>query len=169
MGSQYLGCALCEVDANGNILLPEPTAKALGLPAQNEPLLLTAHERDQCLIGYARSDLREIQTRTERWCLAEENTGRDAHLHNEGMRRLLGIVEVAPRSDHGLRLPERMRNLGRIESVALVVGAGDRFEIWNPQLALAQGDSRLHALPVPRVMRRHAPRAGSRRVRPVRY
>lgn len=170
MGSQYLGCALCEVDANGNILLPEPTAKALGLPAQNEPLLLAAHERDQCLVGYARSDLREIQTRTERWQLADESADRDAHVQNEGMRRLLGIVEVAPRSDHGLRLPEAMRNLGRIESVALVVGAGDRFEIWNPQLALAQNSSSADTLARgPAIRHRHAPRAGTRRARPVRY
>ncbi|MDG2532627.1 hypothetical protein P6144_03120 [Sphingomonas sp. HITSZ_GF] len=168
MGSLYLGCALCEVDADGNILLAEPTARALGLPAPDEPLFLSTHERDQCLVGYARSHLQEIQTRTERWRLADEDAGRDARLHQDRMRRLFGIVEVAPRNDHGLLLPAVMRHLGRIESVALVVGAGDRFEIWNPQLAVAHSDGRFRELASWQVTHRHAPRAGSRRARPVR-
>jgi MraZ protein len=167
MSSLYLGCALCEVDANGNILLPEPTAKALGLPPQDEPLFLSTHERDQCLVGYARSHLQEIRTRTERWQLDDEDTG--ASIRQERIRRLFGIVEVAPLREGGLLLPTAMRHHGRIESVALVVGAGDRFEIWNPQLALAQNDSRARALARGPVIRRHAPRAGTRRARPVRY
>lgn len=168
MGSLYLGCALCEVDADGNILLADPTARALGLPAQDEPLFLSTHERDQCLVGYARSHLQEIRTRTERWRLADEDAGRDARIHHERMRRLFGIVEVAPRSERGLLLPAVMRHLGKIESVALVVGAGDRFEIWNPHLAVAHSDGSFRELADWQVTHRHAPRAGSRRARPAR-
>ena len=168
MGSLYLGCTLCEVDAEGNVLLSDHQARGLGLPAIEEPLFLSTHERDQCLVGYARAHLGEIRTRTERWRLADEDAGRDAQAHHERMRRLFGIVEVAPRNVHGLLLPPVMRHLGRIESVALVVGAGDRFEIWNPQLALAHGDSRFRELASWQVTHRHAPRAGSRRARPVR-
>lgn len=168
MNSLYLGCALCEVDGDGNVLLAETMARRLGLPAVDEPLFLSTHERDQCLVGYARSHLGEIRTRTERWRLADEDAGRDARAHHERMRRLFGIVEVAPRSEHGLLLPAVMRHLGRIESVALVVGAGDRFEIWNPQLAVAHTDGRFRELASWQVTHRRPPRAGSRRLRPAR-
>lgn len=168
MGSLYLGCALCEVDPDGNMLLADPTARALGLPAPDEPVFLSTHERDQCLVGYAKSHLNEIRTHTERWRLADENAGRDTRAHHERMRRLFGIVEVAPRSERGLLLPAVMRHLGMIESVALVVGAGDRFEIWNPHLAVAHGDGHFRELASWQVSHRHAPRAGSRRARPAR-
>ncbi|MEP9360855.1 hypothetical protein [Sphingomonas sp. KR3-1] len=168
MSSLYLGCTLCEVDADGNVLLGDTAARALGLPSADEPVFLSTHERDQCLVGYAKSHLSEIRTRTERWRLADEDAGRDARLHQERMRRLFGIVELAPRSERGLLLPAVMRHLGRIESVALVVGAGDRFEIWNPQLAVAHTDGRFRDLASWQVTHRHAPRAGSRRARPVR-
>ena len=167
MGSLFLGCTLCEVDGDGNVLLSDNQARALGLPALEEPLLLSTHERDQCLVGYAKAHLGEIRTRTERWRLADEDAGRDGRAHHERMRRLFGIVEVAPRSERGLLLPAVMRHLGRIESVALVVGAGDRFEIWNPQLAVAHTDGRFRELAAFQVSR-HPPRAGSRRARPVR-
>lgn len=168
MSSLYLGCALCEVDAEGNVLLADTMARTLGLPAPEEPLFLSTHERDQCLVGYARSHLQEIRTRTERWRLADEDAGRDAQRHHERMRRLFGIVEVAPRSAQGLMLPAVMRHLGRIESMALIVGTGDRFEIWNPRIAVTHVDGRFRELASWQVMHRRAPRAGSRRLRPVR-
>lgn len=159
MGSLFRGCALCEVDADGNLLLTETTAQALGLPATDEPLLLSAHERDQCLVGYARSDLQEIRTRS----------GVDAQIGDASMRRILGIVEMEPRDARGFTLPAAMRHHGRIESVALVVGAGDRFEIWNPQLAAAQNGVTEREPADPPVAYRHPPRGGTRRARPARY
>jgi len=159
MGSLFRGCALCEVDADGNLLLTESTAQALGLPATDEPLVLSAHERDQCLVGYARADLREIRTRS----------GVDAQATDTSMRRILGIVDMEPRTERGLSLPAAMRQHGRIESMALVVGAGDRFEIWNPQLAAAQNGVSASPYEFPAVTYRHPPRAGSRRPRSARY
>jgi MraZ protein len=167
MHSLFLGCTLCEVDPDGTILLSDSAAQALGLPAPDEPLFLSTHERDRCLVGYARSHLDEIRTRTERWRLADEAAGRNERAHHDRMRRLFGLVETAPRIAGGLALPPAMRHLGRIESVALVVGAGDRFEIWNPQLAMASADQRFRELVTWQVAR-HAPRAGSRRARPLR-
>lgn len=159
MGSQFRGCALCEVDADGNLLVSESTAQALGLPATDEPLVLSVHERDQCLVGYARTNLQEIRTRS----------GVDAQASDAGMRRILGIVEMEPRNARGLTLPTAMRQHGRIESVALVVGAGDRFEIWNPQLAATQNGVSATEYEFPPITWRHPPRAGSRRARPARY
>jgi MraZ protein len=159
MGSQFRGCALCEVDAEGNLLLSESTAQALGLPATDEPLVLSAHERDQCLVGYASTNLQEIRTRS----------GVNAKIGDASMQRMLGIVAMEPRNARGLTLPTAMRQHGRIESVALVVGAGDRFEIWNPQLAATQNGVGAAEYEFPPIIWRHPPRGGSRRARPARY
>ncbi len=149
MASLYLGCTFCEVDREGNLLLADGTAAALGLPAADESLFLSAHGRDRCLVGYARAHLQEMPG---------------------AMQRLLGIVEVAPRAGRGIPIPRAMRHLGGIESVALVVGGGDRFEIWNPGIAMTYAGLRTY----PQAMAdlpcdyRHPPRAGSRRARPMR-
>jgi MraZ protein len=39
-----------------------------------------------------------------------------------------------------------MRRKGRIEDLALFVGVGGTFEIWNPRLALESGDQDLREL-----------------------
>ncbi len=169
MGSTYLGCALCEVDTDGNVLVTDETAQALGLPALNQPIFFSAHERDHCLVGYARSDLNTVQTRTARWQLSDETDQSDAVTADPRLHRLLGMVEAEPRSAHGLRLPASMRQMGQIESVALIVGAGDRFEIWNPNFVAPTAPRGAAAHGVRPVTWRHQPRAGSRRERPARF
>ena len=39
-----------------------------------------------------------------------------------------------------------MRRRGKIEDLALFVGTGGTFEIWNPHLALESGDADLREL-----------------------
>jgi len=39
-----------------------------------------------------------------------------------------------------------MRRKGRIEDLALFVGVGGTFEIWNPHVALEHGDEDLREL-----------------------
>jgi MraZ protein len=39
-----------------------------------------------------------------------------------------------------------MRRKGKIEDLALFVGAGGTFEIWNPKIALESGDPDLREL-----------------------
>jgi len=165
MCSLYSGCALCEVDEDGNVLLSEGTAEALGLGQDHTDLLLSKHEQDACLVGYDRDYLQQMQTRTERLRLADEGAGRSEAAHFARSRRLFGLVEAAPRAGSAIRISPAMRQLGRIERLALVVGAGDRFEIWNPDLAAAIDDPGLRELARHRLRahRRHAPRPGSRR------
>ncbi len=62
------------------------------------------------------------------------------------MRRTFGLAERMGRSEAKLRIPAAMRHLGRIGSLALFVGAGDSFEIWNPELALQSEDEQFRDL-----------------------
>lgn len=166
MSFLYCGCALCDVDGDGIISLPEKLAETLGL-GDAADLLLSTHESDRCLVGYARDHLEELRARTERWRLADEAAGHDARAHHLRARRVFGIVEAAPRTANGLRIPAAMRHLGRIGAVALLVGTGERFEIWNPDLAVASDDPQFRDVVAYqlKIHRRRAPRGGTRRAR----
>ena len=58
-----------------------------------------------------------------------------------------GVIERRTYDTSGrIILPPMMRRKGRIEELALFVGVGGTFEIWNPHLALESGDDDLRDL-----------------------
>ena len=68
----------------------------------------------------------------ERRRLAEESADPKAHFARA--RRTFGITEEVPYDSSGrIILPPMMRRKGQIEDLALFVGVGGTFEIWNPQ------------------------------------
>lgn len=140
MTSLFFGSELVAVDEAGNVVVPQFLSEGLGDPSASAELLLSKHETEGCLIGYGREHLDELKTRAERRRLADEAAERDARGHYHRQRRTFGLVEKAPRTGTTLRIPPAMRHLGKIGALALFVGAGDNFEIWNPELALESGD-----------------------------
>ncbi|WP_213980748.1 hypothetical protein [Sphingomonas sp. dw_22] len=140
----FHGSAICDVDAEGNVTVPEFLADAL--PADAAELVVARHDSDACLIGYGRERLTELAARAERRRQAEEDRGEDVRNHYHRMRRTFGLSDRMPRHDNRLRIPEAMRHLGRIERLALFVGAGDSFEIWNPDIALESDDAMFREL-----------------------
>ncbi|WP_137861074.1 MULTISPECIES: hypothetical protein [unclassified Sphingomonas] len=145
MNALYHGSELCEVDADGNVAVPAFLAAAL--PAEASPEIIVAkHQADSCLIGYGREHLATLAERAERRRLAEEDRDAETRGHYHRMRGTFGLSERMRRDAKGLRIPAAMRHLGRIDDLALFVGAGDSFEIWNPLLALESGDEHFRAL-----------------------
>ncbi len=54
------------------------------------------------------------------------------------------MTEDVPYDTSGrIVLPPMMRRKGGIEDLALFVGVGGTVEIWNPRIALEQGDADL--------------------------
>ena len=140
----FHGNELCEVDGEGQVALPAFLAEALDSAATD--LLVGRHDSEPCLIGYGRDHLEALAARTEARRLADETRGEDARAHYRRMRRTFGLVDKLPRANARLRIPAAMRHLGRIERLALFVGAGASFEIWNPALALTSGDEQFRDL-----------------------
>lgn len=139
----FLGSALCEVDQEGNVTIPAFLAEALGAGASE---LLVAKHDDGCLVGYGRERLATLSARAEARRLADEARGEDARSHYARMRRTFGVVDRMPRAGATIRIPAAMRRLGRIGGLALFVGAGDSFEIWNPDLAIENADEQFRDL-----------------------
>ncbi|WP_188055139.1 hypothetical protein [Sphingosinithalassobacter sp. CS137] len=146
MTTLFHGSALCEVDADGTLPVPEFLAEALGAAAPGTEILVSRHEADQCLVAYPRDHLQTLRRQTERRRRAEERAGRDPRGHHRRVRRTFGAIEPMPRTASRMCIPPAMRHLGRIDALALFVGAGESFEIWNPDLAAASDDDHFRDL-----------------------
>lgn len=132
------------MDGEGRVRLPRFVRETAGRRSEDRTLVIGPHEADPCLTGYDRPYRRFLFADTERLRLREEAEAAQA---TRRVRRAFGLTEEAPYSDDGtIRLPAMVRRMGRIEGLALFVGTGGAFEIWNPHLAADSGDPALAEL-----------------------
>jgi MraZ protein len=110
-------------------------------------IVVGMHEVSACLSAYDRGYARILYAENERRRLAEEAAGGDRLAHHARARRTFGLTEEVTYDPSGrIILPPMMRRRGQIEDMALFVGVGGTFEIWNPKLALESDDEDLRDL-----------------------
>ena len=142
----FNGSALTAVDAKGRLSVPAFIRGVIERRSDARAVVIGAHEVDHCLTAYDRGYARILHAENERRRLKEENAGEPA-AHFARARRTFGLTEEVPYDSSGrIILPPMMRRKGQIEDLALFVGTGGTFEIWNPRLALESGDEDLRAL-----------------------
>ncbi|MES2986406.1 MAG: hypothetical protein V4808_00735 [Pseudomonadota bacterium] len=144
MSIVFLGSELCEVGADGSIVIPAFLNEAIA--GDSAEILVAKHESDVCLIGYNRDHLIRLAERNERRRLDGEARGEDARAHYHRMRRSFALTDRMPHDASRLTLSAAMRHLGKIGSHALFVGTGDSFEIWNPEIAIQSDDQQFRDL-----------------------
>lgn len=143
----FNGSALNAVDAKGRLSVPSFIRGVVERRSDAKAVVIGAHEVDSCLTAYDRGYGKYLAAEIERRRLIEEEQGGDPQSHFARARRAFGIVEDVPYDTSGrIILPAMMRRKGRIEELALFVGVGGTFEIWNPRLALESGDKDLRDL-----------------------
>lgn len=141
------GSALCEVDGKGRVALPRFVREIVERRSGDSALVIGAHGKDPCLTGYDRSFRKAVFTDAERRRIAGETAGGEADGHHSRARRAFGLTEETEFDRKGrIVLPAMMRRMGRIEGLALFVGTGGDFEIWNPELAAESDDEALREL-----------------------
>jgi MraZ protein len=143
----FNGSALNAVDAKGRLSIPSFIRGVVERRSDAKAVILGAHQSDPCLTAYDRGYGRILQAEIERKRLIEEGQGGDPGAHAARARRVFGLTEDVPYDPSGrIILPPMMRRKGQIEDLALFVGAGGTFEIWNPYVALKSGDEDLREL-----------------------
>lgn len=143
----YAGSALALIDERGRVRLPRFVRETLGRRSEAGFVVLGPHESDACLTGYDPAFRRMLFADSERRRLHEEAGGAGPERHHGRARRVFGRTEQARIDSAGrIALPPMLRGIGRIEDVALFVGTGGAFEIWNPRLAIESGDPALAEL-----------------------
>ena len=135
----FSGSTLVSVDAKGRLSVPAPIRQKIERRSDTRAIVLTRHPVEPCLTGFDTNYLRNLYLDNERRRLAEEE--RDALAHYSRDRRAFGSAEEVPYDTSGrILLNPKLRRRGQIEDLALFVGVGATFELWNPQLALKSED-----------------------------
>jgi len=143
----FNGSALTAVDAKGRLSVPAFIRGVIERRSDAKAVVIGAHEVDPCLTAYDRGYARILHAENERRRLSEEAVGGSAEAHYARARRTFGLTEDVPYDSSGrIILPPMMRRKGQIEDLALFVGVGGTFEIWNPHVALKAGDADLREL-----------------------
>jgi MraZ protein len=165
-GQLFSGSALGEVAPNGAVRLPEFVRRVIERRSAAERLVLGVHESDPCVTAHASGQWPAIEAEIERRRLRDEAAGAPSSAHHQRARRAFGLAEEAAADRRGrILLPELMRRRGRIGGLALFVGTGASFEIWNPDVALETGDEELRELAEFRLSERAQRRDSPRRRR----
>ena len=141
----FNGSALNAVDAKGRLSVPAFIRSVIERRSDAKAIVLGPQEADPCLTAYDRNYARILYAENERRRLNEE--AQDPQAHFQRARRVFGVTEEVPYDTSGrIILPPMMRRKGGIEDLALFVGTGGTFEIWNPRRALESGDGQLRDL-----------------------
>lgn len=140
----FNGNALSVVDAKGRLSVPAFIRSVVERRSDAKAIIVGTQEASPCLNAYDRSYAHYLFQENERRRLAEEASGGEVAAAEARARRTFGLTEEALYDPSGrIVLPPMLRRKGNIEDMALFVGVGGTFEIWNPRLALDSGDADL--------------------------
>ena len=133
----FQGSALNAVDAKGRVSVPAFLRSVIERRGDAKTIVLAKHESFPCLSAYDPAYAALKHTKLER-LLEKEETNPDAQLEYQ-QRNLMAFAateEVPYDSSGRIVLPPMMRRKGQIEDLALFLGTGETFQIWNPTLFL---------------------------------
>ena len=114
----------CKLDAKGRLALPAKVKAALPEMAGNELVLRRGFE--PCLVLYPMMEYKKIYGRVK--SLSEFNEE-----YRKFQRSFFrGNVDVELDGAGRLLIPKRMMEFANLEKEVVLVGLGNRLEIWNP-------------------------------------
>lgn len=132
----FTGHALNAIDGKGRVAIPAGMRAAIEANGDGRNLIIAKHESDDCLIGYDRGWSALLHARLERTEDRAADAGKDYSRHNPA-RRAFGLIEDVPYDASGrFILPPMLRDRAKLTDLALFLGTGDTFEIWNPRILI---------------------------------
>ena len=132
----FQGSALNAVDAKGRVSIPAFLRGVIERRGDARTIVLAKHEAFPCLSAYDPAYAALKHAKLER-LLEKEETGPDAQLEYQ-QRNLMAFAateEVPYDSSGRILFPPMMRRKGQIGDLALFLGTGETFQIWNPRAA----------------------------------
>jgi MraZ protein len=121
----FRGATKVTLDAKGRMVIP--TRYRERIHERGASRLVVTIDRDQCLLIYPLPDWEEIQQKLMRLPSMNE--------HSRRLQRLMvGHAADVELDGHGrLLLPQELRKFAHLERNAMLIGQGNRFELWDEQ------------------------------------
>ena len=134
----FQGSALNAVDAKGRVSVPAFLRAVIEKRGDARTIVLAKHDSFPALSAYDPAFAAMRHAKLER-LLEKEETSPDAELEYQRRNMMaFAATEETPYDTSGrIVLPPMMRRKGGIEDLALFLGTGETFQIWNPKLFLA--------------------------------
>ena len=119
----FRGATKVTLDAKGRMVLP--TRHRERLQERGDMRLVVTIDRDLCLLIYPLTDWEEIQRKLMRLPTLNE--------HARRLQRLMvGYATDVELDGHGrLLLPPTLREFAHLDRNAMLIGQGNRFELWD--------------------------------------
>ena len=133
----FQGSALNAVDAKGRVSVPAFLRSVIERRGDARTIVLAKHEAFPCLSAYDPGYAALKHSKLER-LLEKEETNPDSALEYQ-QRNLMAFAateEVPYDSSGRILMPPMMRRKGEVTDLALFLGTGETFQIWNPQRLL---------------------------------
>lgn len=132
----FRGYALQGIDGKGRVAIPAPMRLMIERNSPDSKVLIDPHAADPCLtaadLGW--SDI--LMAQIERDEARALDAGQTVDRHNS-VRNAFGRGDSVPFDASGrFILPPFLRMKARLEDLAFFIGAGNTFEIWNPNVLL---------------------------------
>lgn len=133
----FQGSALNAIDAKGRVSVPAFLRSVIERRGDSKTIVLAKHESFPCLSAYDPAYAALKHSKLER--LFEKQEGDPQATLDYQQRNLMAFAateEVPYDSSGRIVLPPMMRRKGDLADLALFLGTGETFQIWNPSLFL---------------------------------
>ena len=135
----FQGSALNAVDGKGRVSVPAFLRSVVERRGDARTIVLAKHESFPCLSAYDPAYAALKHAKLERLFEKQESDPDAALDYQQRNLMAFAATEEVPYDSSGrILLPPMMRRKGQVEDLALFLGAGETFQIWNPQLFLAE-------------------------------
>lgn len=116
--------------------MPAAMRQAIETNSGEERLVIAKHAKDPCLIGYGRDYLKRAHDKLEQSEAQRVATGQE--IDYNAKRRAFALTEDVPFDKSGrFVMPAFFAARAKLDGLAMFIGWGDYFEIWNPEVAIA--------------------------------
>jgi MraZ protein len=138
----FRGKALNAVDAKGRLSVPAFVRSVIERRSEDRIIVVGAHEALPCLTAYSPAYGEELLDELNDRRRVDQDRGSNMAEHYQRAHRLFSMADDVSYDPSGrIILPGFTRDKARITDLALFAGVGPNVEIWNPYVAMEEGDA----------------------------
>jgi MraZ protein len=134
----FQGSALNAVDAKGRVSVPAFLRSVIERRGDARTIVLARHDAFPCISAYDPGYAALKHAKLERLLEKQETDPGAEFDHARRTMMAFGATEEVPYDSSGrIIVPPMMRRKGQLADLALFIGVGETFQIWNPTMFLA--------------------------------